>query len=32
VTHTLLVAQLKAWLDRPAASPAEAVRKLKAQL
>ena len=34
VTHTLLVAQLKAWLDRPATSPAEAVRKqtLKALL
>ncbi len=34
VTHTLLVAQLKAWLDRPAASPAEAGReqKLKALL
>jgi hypothetical protein len=29
VTHTLLVAQLRVWLDRPAASPVEAVRKQK---
>jgi hypothetical protein len=29
VTHTLLVGQLRAWLNRPAASPAEAVRKQK---
>jgi hypothetical protein len=27
VTHTLLVAQLKQWLDRPSTSPAETVKK-----
>jgi hypothetical protein len=27
VTHLLLVAQLKAWLDRPTTSPAESVKK-----
>jgi len=29
VTHTLLVGQLRAWLNRPPASPAEAARKQK---
>jgi hypothetical protein len=29
VTHQLLVAQLKAWLDRPPTSPAESARKKK---
>jgi hypothetical protein len=29
VTHTLLVAQLKQWLDRPATSPADSVKKRK---
>ena len=29
VTHMLLVAQLKQWLDRPASSPADLVRKQK---
>lgn len=27
VTHLLLVAQLKQWLDRPASSPADTMRK-----
>lgn len=29
VTHTLLVAQLKGWLDRPANNPAETLKKRK---
>ena len=29
VTHTLLVAQLRSWLDRPAVSPAETIKKRK---
>ena len=29
VTHMLLVAQLRTWLDRPASSPAHQVRKQK---
>ena len=29
VTHTLLIGQLRTWLSRPAASPAEQVRKQK---
>ena len=29
VTHLLLVAQLRAWLERPTASPAEMVKKQK---
>jgi hypothetical protein len=31
VTHTLVVAQLNAWLDEPAKSPAELTRKKKLQ-
>jgi hypothetical protein len=29
VAHLLLVAQLRAWLDRPTTSPAESVKKRK---
>ena len=29
VTHTLLVGQLRTWLSRPAASPADQMRKQK---
>jgi hypothetical protein len=29
VTHTLLVAQLRSWLNRPATSPADQIRKQK---
>lgn len=29
VTHTLIVAQLKQWLERPAGSPADTIRKRK---
>jgi len=29
ITHTLLVAQLKQWLDRPPTSPADSMKKRK---